>query len=123
MSTTTGPDFVSFQVRDREASAKFYEETVGLVRIPVPNPHAAAFSAGGTTFAVRDPLPGVDLDALGQLGAGIGVWFHNEDATGLHARLVEHGATITQEPFEGPFGVTFAFADPDGYVVTVHSKA
>ena len=23
-------------------------------------------------------------------------------------------------PFDGPFGRTFAFADPDGYVVTLH---
>lgn len=28
---------------------------------------------------------------------------------------------IVTEPFDGPFGRTFAFADPDGYVVTLHS--
>lgn len=122
-ATTTGPDFVSFQVRDREVSARFYEETIGLQRLPAPNPAAAVFSAGGVAFAVRDPFPGVDLDAISQLGAGIGVWFHNEDAAGLHARLVEHGVPIVQEPSEGPFGLQFAFRDPDGYIVTVHSKA
>lgn len=122
-ATTTGPDFVSFQVRDREVSARFYEETVGLKRLPAPNPTAAVFSAGGVAFAVRDPLPGVDLDAIGQLGAGIGVWFHNEDATGLHARLVQQGVPIVAEPTEGPFGVQFSFRDPDGYIVTIHSKA
>ena len=122
-ATTTGPDFVSFQVRDREVSARFYEETVGLKRLPAPNPTAAVFSAGGVAFAVRDPLPGVDLDAIGQPGAGIGVWFHNEDATGLHARLVQQGVPIVAEPTEGPFGVQFSFRDPDGYIVTIHSKA
>ncbi|WP_035855818.1 VOC family protein [Cryptosporangium arvum] len=121
--TTIGPDFVSFQVRDREASARFYQELVGLNRLPDPNPHASAFSAGNGAFAVRDPLPGTDLDALGQLGAGVGVWFHNDDAAGVHARLAEQGVPIEQEPFEGPFGLTFAFRDPDGYVVTIHSKA
>jgi predicted enzyme related to lactoylglutathione lyase len=121
MTTTSGPDFISFQVRDKEASARFYEEVVGLLRLPAPNPHAEVFSAGGTAFAVRDPLPGVDLDAIGSPGAGIGVWFHNEDAAGLHARMVERGATIVQEPFDGPFGVQFGFLDPDGYTVTVHS--
>jgi predicted enzyme related to lactoylglutathione lyase len=25
------------------------------------------------------------------------------------------------EPFDGPFGRTFVFADPDGYAVTIHS--
>lgn len=125
MSTaTTGPDFISFQVRDREASARFYEETVGLTRLPTPNPAAAVFAAGGgVAFAVRDPLPGVDLDTAGHLGAGIGVWFHNEDAAGLHARLVDAGVPIVQPPTDGPFGLHFAFRDPDGYVVTIHSRA
>ncbi|MCV2394932.1 VOC family protein [Actinotalea sp. M2MS4P-6] len=121
-STTTGPDFVSFQVRDREASARFYEEVVGLTRLPAPNPAAVVFAAGDVAFAVRDPFPGVDLDAVGQLGAGVGVWFHNDDPAGLHSRLLELGAPIVQEPFEGPFGLQFAFRDPDGYVVTVHAR-
>ena len=86
-ATTTGPDFVSFQVRDRAVSAKFYEELVGLTRLPDSNPAATVFSAGGAAFAVRDPFPGVDLDAMPQLGAGAGVWFHNDDAEGVHARL------------------------------------
>ena len=119
---TTGPDFVSFQVRDRAASARFYEETVGLTRLPAPNPAAVVFSAGGVAFAVRDPFPGVDLDAIGTLGAGIGIWFHNEDAAGLHDRLVQQSVPIVQEPTEGPFGLQFSFRDPDGYVVTLHSR-
>ncbi|RGE21521.1 VOC family protein [Leucobacter sp. wl10] len=121
--TSLGLDFVSFQVRDREASARFYEETIGLRRLPIPNPHAVAFSAGRATFAVRDALPGVDLDALGRLGAGIAVWLHVEDAAGVHARLLAEGVEIVQEPFEGPFGLTFSFRDPDGYAVTLHARA
>jgi len=123
---TTGPDFVSFQVRDLAASADFYERLVGLTRLPVPNPQAVVFSTGGagaTAFAVRVPFPGVDLDAARQLGAGVGVWFHHPDAAGLHTRLVEAGVPIVQEPFESPFGTTFSLRDPDGYVVTIHSKA
>jgi predicted enzyme related to lactoylglutathione lyase len=65
----------------------------------------------------------VDLDALGQLGAGIGVWFHCQDAYALHRKLSEDGVTIIAEPFDGPFGTTFSFLDPDGYTVTVHDKA
>ena len=71
-NATTGPDFVSFQVRDLPASADFYERLVGLARIPAPNPDAAVFSSGTTSFAVRRPMPGVDLDAHAQLGAGVG---------------------------------------------------
>lgn len=120
---TTGPDFVSFQVRDLEASAAFYENVVGLRRVPTPNPEAAVFASAGIAFAVRTPFPGVDLDALPQLGAGIGVWFHDDDATGLHEKLRDQQVPIVQEPFDGPFGTTFSFRDPDGYVVTIHSKA
>lgn len=70
---TAGPDFVAFQVRNVEASARFYEEVVGLHRLPAPNPAAAVFSTGpGSSFAVRTPLPGVDLEAGTPLGTGSG---------------------------------------------------
>ena len=39
----------------------------------------------------------------------------------LHDDLAGHGVPIVTAPFDGPFGRTFAFADPDGYVVTLHS--
>ncbi|WNM25143.1 VOC family protein [Demequina capsici] len=123
MTTTSGPDFVSFQVRDLQASADFYEKHVGMRRLPAPNPHAEVFSAGGSTFAVRTLLPGTDLDSLGQPGVGIAVWFHHEDPRRIHEALVALGTPIVQEPFEGPFGLTFSFRDPDGYVVTLHSRA
>ncbi|MFC8733978.1 VOC family protein [Luteimicrobium sp. NPDC057192] len=120
---TTGPDFVSLQVRDLEASARFYEEVVGLARVPAPNPGAAIFQAGdGVAFAVREPFPGVDLDAA-PLGVGVGIWFHADDVPGLHVRLVDHGAPVVQEPVDGPFGLQLAFQDPDGYVITAHSRA
>jgi len=122
-ATTTGPDFVSFQVRDRAVSAEFYDKLVGLTRLPDSNPAATVFSAGGAAFAIRDPFPGVDLDAIPQLGAGIGVWFRNDDAEGVHALLVDAGVAIVQEPVEGPFGLQFSFLDPDGYVVTIHARA
>jgi predicted enzyme related to lactoylglutathione lyase len=120
---TSGPDFVSFQVRDLAASAAFYENVVGLRRVPAPNPDAVVFASAGVAFAVRKRLPGFDLDAVAQLGAGIGVWFHDDDAAGLHAKLRDQQVPIVQEPFDGPFGTTFSFRDLDGYVVTIHSKA
>jgi predicted enzyme related to lactoylglutathione lyase len=121
---TAGPDFVAFQVRDVEASARFYEEVVGLHRLPAPNPAAAVFSTGpGSSFAVRTPLPGVDLEAGTPLGYGVGVWFHQEDALAVHARLLAGGGEVVEGPLEGPFGTQFSFRDPDGYLVTLHSRA
>ena len=80
----TGPDFISLQVRDLDASAAFYERYLGLIRSPAGPPHAVVFDTKPAAFAVRDPLPGVDLDAIGQLGQGIALWLHAPDAQEIH---------------------------------------
>jgi predicted enzyme related to lactoylglutathione lyase len=113
-----GPSFISLQVHDLEASARFYEERLGLSRAPVSPPHAVVFDTQPIPFAVRDAL--VDLDAVDKLGWGVALWFKAEDVEKIHSDLAEHGVRIVTEPFDGPFGRTFAFADPDGYVVTLH---
>lgn len=51
------------------------------------------------------------------------MWFYHEHAAELHQRLVAADVPIVQEPFDGPFGLRFSLRDPDGYVVTIHSKA
>ena len=114
-----GPSFISLQVHDLEASARFYEERLGLTRAPVSPPHAVVFDTQPIPFAVRDAL--VDLDAVDKLGWGVALWLKAEDIEKIHGDLAEHGVRIVTEPFDGPFGRTFAFADPDGYVVTLHS--
>lgn len=119
--STIGPDFIALQVRDLEASAAFYENVVGLTRAPFSPPHAIVFDTQ-PTFAVRDPAPGVDLDA-GPLGLGVALWMHDPEASARHAALAAAGATILQEPFEGPFGTTLVFQDLDGYAVTLHDRA
>ena len=117
----SGPDFIALQVRDLEKAAAFYEKVVGMTRAPFSPPHAVVFDTQ-PTFAVRDPAPGVDLDA-GPLGLGVALWLHDPEAVTLHATLAAAGTVIVQEPFEGPFGTTFVFQDPDGYAVTIHDKA
>ena len=76
----TGPDFISLQVRDLESSAAFYEQYLGLVRNPAGPPHAVVFNTKPVAFAVRDPLPDVDLNAIKQPGEGTAVWLHAPDA-------------------------------------------
>lgn len=117
-----GPDFVSLQVRDLERSAAFYERYLGLARNPAGPPHAVVFDTRPVAFAVRDLLPGVDLDAGEQPGQGVAVWLHAPDAQQIHDALAADGVTIVTEPFDGPFGRTFTFADPDGYQLTLHSR-
>ena len=119
----TGPDFISLQVRDLESSAAFYEQYLGLVRNPAGPPHAVVFNTKPVAFAVRDPLPGVDLNAIKQPGEGIAMWLHAPDAQQIHDVLADDGVTIVTEPSDGPFGRTFTFADPDGYQITLHTKS
>jgi predicted enzyme related to lactoylglutathione lyase len=116
--TVSGPDFIALQVRDLEASASFYSEHLGLERAPVSRPQAVVFATSPIPFAVREPV--VDLDAVDQLGWGTAVWLAADDPQAIHDGLVAAGVPIVTEPFDGPFGRTFAFADPDGYVLTVH---
>ena len=118
MARVSGPDFVALQVRDLEASARFYEQRLGLERVPQSPPDAVVFATEPIAFAVREPL--VDLGAVDRLGWGVALWLGCDDAQTLHDSLVGAGVPIAQEPFDGPFGRTFAFVDPDGYRVTVH---
>lgn len=114
----SGPDFVALQVRDLEVSARFYTERLGLQHAPDSPRGAVVFTTEPISFAVREPA--VDLDATDRLGWGVALWLKAEGIDALHDDLLHHGVTIVIAPFDGPFGRTFAFADPDGYVVTLH---
>jgi predicted enzyme related to lactoylglutathione lyase len=118
----TGPDFISLQARDLELSAAFYEQHLGLVRSQAGPPHAVVFETKPIAFALRDLVPGVDLDAVAQPGIGTAVWLHADDVQAIHDALVTAGTTIVSAPIDGPFGRTFTFADPDGYQITLHDR-
>ena len=114
----TGPDFVALEVRDLEASSRFYTEHLGLERPASSPPGAVVFATQPIAFALRQAA--LELDATERPGAGVALWMRAEGIQDLHDDLMGHGVTIVTEPFAGPFGTTFAFADPDGYVITVH---
>ena len=120
--TASGPGFISLQVREIDRAAAFYEHYLGLTRQAGP-PHAIVFNTTPAAFAVRAALPGVDLDAVGQLGFGVGLWLHAPDTQAIHDSLVADGIRITAAPVDGPFGRTFTFADLDGYQITLHDRA
>ena len=120
----TGPTFIALQVRDLARAAAFYETELGLRRTPVAPPGAVVFDTKPAAFAVREPLPGVDLDAVRpHPGTGVALWLHADDAQALHDQLVAHDVPILQAPFNSPFGRTFTFSDPDGYAITIHDQA
>jgi catechol 2,3-dioxygenase-like lactoylglutathione lyase family enzyme len=120
--SVTGPDFISLQVRDLEQSASFYEKYLGLTRSPAGPPHAIVFDTKPVAFAVRDIVPGVDLDAAPQPGIGAAIWLHATDTQAIHDALAADDKRIVSGPIDGPFGRTFTFADPDGYQITLHDR-
>ncbi len=116
----TGIDFTSLQVRDLDASQAFYERYLGLVRSPRP---AARRGLPDRADRVRAPRPRTRTDlSAGQPALGVALWFHATDVQAIHDALVADGHTIVTPPFDGPFGRTFTFADPDGYPVTLHDR-
>jgi len=119
----TGPDFISLQVRDLAASQAFYERYLGLVRSPAGPPHAVVFDTKPVAFAVRDLAPGTDLAGVAQPGIGAAIWLHATDVQDIHDALAADGHTVVVAPYDGPFGRTFTFADPDGYQITLHDRA
>lgn len=118
----SGPDFLSLQVRDLDASRVFYERYLGLVRSPAGPPHAVVFDTAPIAFALREVVPGTDLDALAQPGIGVALWMLATDTQAIHDALAADGYRIVSAPIDGPFGRTFTFADPDGYHVTLHDR-
>src|SRR5882672_8913648 len=110
MATTVsvaGPDFIALQVRDVDAAAAFFETQLGLRRAPASPPGAVVFDTEPIAFAVREPLPGVDLDSVERPGLGVALWFGTSDAQALHNRLQAAGTPIVKVPEDGPFGRMF----------------
>jgi predicted enzyme related to lactoylglutathione lyase len=118
---TPSPGFISIAVRDAKRSAGFYERYLGAMRDTFDfGPDSAVF-VGWPTFAlssVRRP----DLPPPSPETTSIQLWWRASDAQALYEQVVADGVPVLAEPFDGPFGRTFAMADPDGYRVTVYEK-
>lgn len=118
---TGSPGFISIAVTDVRRSAKFYEQHLGAVRDTFDfGPDAVAF-VGWPTFALSaarrpgQPAPSPETTS-------IQLWWRASDAQALYEKVVAAGVPIVLEPFDGPFGRTFAMADPDGYRITIYEK-
>ncbi|MFH8403403.1 VOC family protein [Streptomyces sp. NPDC018019] len=119
-ATLAGPSFIALQVRDLEAAAAFCERHLGLRRAAVSPPHAVVFDTRPVPFAVREPLPGVDLAETTRPGLGVVLWFPTSDAQQLHDQLTAAGVKILSPIEDSPFGPKFSFEGPEGYTLTAH---
>jgi predicted enzyme related to lactoylglutathione lyase len=120
MAIVKGPDFIALQVPDLEKAAKFYADVVGLERAPQSPPDAVLFRTEPIPFAVRRPHQPLGNHPLGH---GAAIWFLCDNSVELFAKLKAANVTVLDEPTPGPFGMTFHFKDPDGYVITIHDRA
>ena len=118
---TPSPGFISIAVTDVARSAAFYERHLGAIRDTFDfGPEAVSF-VGWPTFAIssvrRPGQPGPSPETT-----TIQLWWRAANSQALYDEVVAAGIPILLEPFDGPFGRTFAMADPDGYRVTVYEK-
>jgi len=120
-AVTPSPGFISISVSDAARSAAFYETHLGAVRDTFDfGPNAVAF-VGWPAFAINSARrPGAPPGA--PESSPIQLWWRASDAQALYERVLAAGVRILAEPFDGPFGRTFAMADPDGYRITVYEK-
>ncbi len=121
MAKLLGPDFISLQVRNFSASRAFYTEVLGFAVDPrFDTADFALLDTHSIPFAISQAK--VNLDNIPQPGLGVALWIDCDHVNELHSKLEAAGTTIITPPFDGPFGRTFIFADPDGYRITANEN-
>ncbi len=121
MAKLLGPDFISLQVRNLSASRAFYTEILGLpVDARFDTADVVVFDTNTIPFALSQTT--MNLDDMPQPGLGVTLWLDCDQVDELSAKLEAAGSTIIKPPFDGPFGRTFVFADPDGYRITANQN-
>jgi len=116
MVSISGPDFITLIVSDLAVSRAFYRDKVGF-RESEARPNALAFVAHPCGLAIRQSPDGRKIESPGQ---GVTIWLRSSDASADYRELKQRGVQIVEPLREGPFGMTFSFGDPDGYILTVH---
>ena len=118
---TGSPGFISVAVRDVSRSAAFFETYLGVARDTFDFGPDSAVYVGWPTIALSAARrPG--QAAPDPERTSIQLWWRASDAQALYERIVADGVSVLVEPFDGPFGRTFAMADPDGYRITIYEK-
>lgn len=121
MAKLLGPDFISLQVHNFSASRAFYTEMLGFTVDPrFDAPDFVLFNSSTIPFALSEAK--AHLAEAQQPGWGVALWLDCDNINELHAKLEAAGVTIITPPYDGPFGRTFVFADPDEYRITANEN-
>ena len=117
--TVTGTDFVARFVRDFDAAAAFYGETLGLEcsaryeRVP-----GAEFETGNVTIQILDSA------AIGRefTASGHPIALHVDDVHEARAALEDAGVTFHGETMDSGVCHMAVFSDPDGNALLLHNR-
>ncbi|HXR65270.1 MAG TPA: VOC family protein [Ktedonobacteraceae bacterium] len=121
MAKLLGPDFFSLQVSNLSSSRAFYTEMLGLTTDErFDTPDFVLFDTSSIPFALSEAK--INLGEAPHPGWGVALWIDCDNVNELHTKLEVAGATILQQPYDGPFGRAFVFADPDGYRITANEN-
>ncbi len=118
MAHLNGPSFITLPVRDLEKSRHFYADVLGFNPSPEVRPNALAFATEPIPFAIRKTSE--DLDKYSHMSGAIILWFKADDSAAVCEKLKKAEVPIVQDIAQGPFGKTFTFRDPDGYLISVY---
>ena len=112
-------DFISVPTRDRERSAKFYGEVLGLRRNPNSSEQWIEFEAGNVTLAL---LPHEYMGG-GEFTPNSGpVALRVPDVEDARRKLEAAGVEFRMETLDSGVCHMAAFVDPDGNSLMIHSR-
>lgn len=112
-------DFIAVPSRDRERSAKFYEETLGLRRNPNSTDTWIEFETGNVTLALVDP------ESAGQPFVPLpfaSIVLRVPDVDEARKRLTDAGIEFLGDTFDSGVCNGAAFKDPDGNGLMLHHR-
>jgi predicted enzyme related to lactoylglutathione lyase len=125
MARLLGPDFVSLQVRNLSDSRAFYTDLLGFtIDSRFNTPDFVLFNSSTIPFGLSQAQVNLDDASSRECPeqCGMTLWIDCDSVDELHVRLEAAGAAIIKSPYDGQFGRTFVFADPDGYRITANEN-
>lgn len=112
-------------VRDVAASAKWYQQVVGVTSGHGGDEFEMLMSDGRMLLMLHhadaDEHPALAAPGEGPPGSGVLLYFGVDDVRAVYARAQAAGADLIDEPHENPNAraVEFSLRDPDGYALTI----
>lgn len=109
-----GLSHLLLQVRNLEASERFYEDGLGFTV------RKREKFADGRDLIVLDQGVGLTEGGPPQPGPVEHIAFQTRDVGSFAQRIVDAGGTILAGPQPGTYGISLYFADPDGNKLELH---